>query len=160
MRRNAKDTLQTEICKAIDSISAGSPACFASHARLEAFADPQLCIDANGPLHLPLNDADAKRLIAASHQAPFGKGKHTVVDTNVRRTWELNPSEFKIENPAFEQVINTLVPKAAKALGVANAHAVQAELYKLLLYEPGAMFKPHVEYDPIRAINEPDFASR
>ena len=43
--------------------------------------------------------------------------------------------------------LKDIVRTAAEDLGVAGGpDSVQAELYKMLLYEKGAMFKPHKEY--------------
>ncbi|QPC64658.1 hypothetical protein HYE67_006889 [Fusarium culmorum] len=54
-----------------------------------------------GKVALPLGESQAR-------QAPFGKGADTFVDTSVRNTWELDPSQFTIgsvEWPAYLQII-------------------------------------------------------
>lgn len=102
-------------------------------------------VDQFGPIRLPLNENDAQRIIAASHQAPFGKKEQTIVDTAVYRTWKLNAADFTIRNRAFEQLIKNTARTAASQLGIASSVPVRADLYKMLLYEIGAMFKPHVE---------------
>ena len=33
----------------------------------------------------PLGSRDASKLIEAAHQAPFGRGEETIVDTSVRK---------------------------------------------------------------------------
>ncbi|KAF4912284.1 hypothetical protein CGCF415_v003828 [Colletotrichum fructicola] len=86
---------------------------------------------ANGPLNPGLHVADARSLIEKARQAPFGKGSDTVVDTAVRNTWELDPTQFELRSPNWTGVINTLY------------------LYKLLIYEKGAMFKAHVDTEKI-----------
>ncbi|KAM3418270.1 hypothetical protein BST61_g4271 [Cercospora zeina] len=49
--------------------------------------DPMVSIpDGGPPIPLPVNEEAAKRLTAASHQAPFGRGSETLIDQNVRRT--------------------------------------------------------------------------
>ncbi|KAK4894231.1 hypothetical protein LTR27_007599 [Elasticomyces elasticus] len=93
---------------------------------------------------LPLGHPDALRIMTASHPAPFGRGHETLVDQSVRNTWELNHDHFLIHNPAFQDYVNTAIRDCCKGLGLENVN-VQAQLYKLLLYEPGAMFKPHTE---------------
>jgi hypothetical protein len=68
------------------------------------------------------------------------------VDTNVRKTWEISPSDFELRNPAWEPFLQSIVTEAAMGLGVdATGKGVSAELYKMLLYDKGSMFKPHQE---------------
>lgn len=105
--------------------------------------DPYLFVNDVGPIRLPLSELQAKELVKKSHQAPFGKGSETIVDTSVRNTWEMNPDQFQIRNPRWNAFLDKLLQKMAERLGV---HApVSAEIYKMLLYEKGAMFKAHTE---------------
>ncbi|KAL8771642.1 MAG: hypothetical protein Q9194_004831 [Teloschistes cf. exilis] len=67
----------------------------------------------------------------------------TLVDESVSKTWELNPDLFHFRNPAWNLDIQQLYRNAATQLGISAEASVNAELYKLLLYEEGAMFKPH-----------------
>lgn len=50
-------------------------------------------VDGFGVLGLPLNAAEAKRLISVCEQAPFGMGERTVVDRSVRDTWEVDAAK-------------------------------------------------------------------
>jgi hypothetical protein len=64
----------------------------------------------------------------------------------MRNTWELNPEQFALRNPLWQQYLDGIVATVAESLGIENgAETVQAELYKMLLYEKGAMFKAHKE---------------
>ena len=51
--------------------------------------NPGLHIEGIGNVGMPISDHDAQRIITMSRQAPFGKGSRTIVDTSVRKTWEL-----------------------------------------------------------------------
>lgn len=62
-------------------------------------ADPDIFVQDVGPIGLPLSESQAKALIAKAHQAPFGKGSSTIVDTSVRNTWEINPDQFQLRSP-------------------------------------------------------------
>ncbi|KAL9099586.1 MAG: hypothetical protein Q9187_009475, partial [Circinaria calcarea] len=124
-----------------DIHSTGSFATFGSY---ENFAPPGICVDKVGAIRLPLLPHDAQTLIQASHQAPFGKGNQTLVDETVRKTWEIDASNVSFSNKAWHGWLEGVVRKAAEELGVAGGpNSVRAELYKMLLYEKGAMFKPH-----------------
>ena len=139
-----EDLIRKELCAALDGIeSAGT---FASFGHLADLPDPQLQVDPCGNIHFPLPEVDASRIIAASHQAPFGKGTETIVDTSVRRTWELNQDQITIHNAQFQDAILRILPIACRGLGILEHGNVEAQLYKLLLYEKGALFKPHTEY--------------
>ena len=61
-----------------------------------------------GSIGLPLSAIQAKELIAQCQQAPFGRGEKTVVDTNVRQVWELEPSQFSITNPQWQQQLKAV----------------------------------------------------
>ncbi len=53
----------------------------------------------------PLTKTHARKLIKLCRQAPYGKGTETVVDTAVRRVWELDPAQFKLTNPKAVQKV-------------------------------------------------------
>ena len=68
------------------------------------------------------------------------------MDTNVRKTWEVSPNDFELKNATWQPFVESIVAKVSVGLGVdANGKGVSAELYKMLLYYEGAMFKPHQE---------------
>ena len=89
---------------------------------------------------LPLADSQAKSIIDLSTQAPYGKGEETVVDTSVRRTWQLSPTHFSIKNKQWSSDLEILLKRVKEELGC-SAMKVSCELYKLLLYECGGFFK-------------------
>lgn len=51
---------------------------------------PGLEVKGIGPIGCPVAAADVKRLIANANQAPYGRGEETIVDTKVRRVWQLS----------------------------------------------------------------------
>ncbi|GAW25067.1 putative 2og-fe oxygenase superfamily protein [Rosellinia necatrix] len=89
---------------------------------------------------LPLESAQVPLIRDASRQAPFGRGDETLVDTSVRDTWELDTTQFRITNPAWDSFLNSTLYDASQRLGTSM---VKAQLYKLLLYETGSFFKRH-----------------
>ena len=92
-------------------------------------------------LGLPLCEAQAKHLIGLASRAPFGRGEQTIVDTSVRCTWQINPTQFSITNPQWEKKLQLLLSTVKAELGCATKMKVTCQLYKLLLYEPGGYFK-------------------
>ena len=103
--------------------------------------NPGLAVAGVGPVPLPLKPTMAKRLIAAARIAPFGKGTETLVDTKVRKTFEIDASQIKL-SAAWEKTIEEVVSQVATDLGLADQQ-LHAELYKLLLYERGGHFQRH-----------------
>jgi hypothetical protein len=100
--------------------------------------NPSLHLDQVGTIGLPLSSRDADVIKAHSVQAPFGKGERTLVDKDVRDTWEIDCSLVRCENPEWEKFLDRVVGEVCTALGV-NREASQprAAPYKLLLYEEG-----------------------
>ncbi|KAK5718202.1 hypothetical protein LTR17_015775 [Elasticomyces elasticus] len=115
-----------DLCEAIDGVhGTGS---FATFGAIPYLPDPYLAVDAGPPIMLPLGHPDALRIMTASHLAPFGRGLETLVDQS--------------------DYMNTAIRDCCKGLGLENVN-IQAQLYKLLLYEPGAMFKPHTDTEKV-----------
>src|SRR5512135_1077169 len=103
---------------------------------------PGLEVDGLGPIGLPLTAKQAKELIKHFHQAPYGKGEKTVVDTSVRRVWRMEPGRFSLTNPDWDRFIAETVKKVQEELGL-EEQKLESYLYDLLLYEPGSFFLPH-----------------
>ena len=103
--------------------------------------DPGLEVDELGPITLPLKPAAVKKLIARCQAAPYGKGTRTLVDPTVRKTFELDPKNFRLGD-AWNSAIDEATRTVAKELGLPEAR-LEARLYKLLVYEKGGFFLPH-----------------
>lgn len=120
-----------------------------SFAYSTAIADPPPCdisVPGIGNIRMPLEESQARELVALARQAPYGKGAETIVDTSVRNTWELDSSQFVCQSPHWNQWLqgvceDFVVPK----LGISPERCIGAVPYKMLIYEKGAMFKAHTE---------------
>ena len=137
--------IKPDIRNALDTVkSVGDFACLG---RPQYLVDPHLCIGSDSrPILLPLQADGAARIAAAAHQASFGRGSETIINRDVRNTWEINADQITMHNgEAFQTMVSgEVLPFVSKSLGLAG-RSIGAELYKLLLYEPGAHFKPHTE---------------
>jgi hypothetical protein len=145
-RRSDPEDILSNIDDALDEIKAAGT--FASYAqlRLPNPADTfSLFVHGVGGISVPLQEEQARQLIAQSRQAPYGKGSETIVDTSVRNTWELDASQFEFRNPAWSRFLDKCIGQVALSLGISSP--ITAELYKMLIYEKGAMFKSHTESD-------------
>src|SRR5258708_1535521 len=58
--------------------------------------DPGMKVEGLGTIKLPLKRTTAKELVASCQVAPYGKGTQTLVNKNVRNTFELDPKKFRL----------------------------------------------------------------
>ena len=98
-------------------------------------------IDGVGRLGLPIPPLQAQQLIALATPAPYGRGAETLVDPNVRKCGQIAPANVHLADARWQAKLNEITAAAANALGVDGE--VQAELYKLLVYETGSFFSQH-----------------
>jgi len=141
----AAEDFKSQLQDCLDDVKYdGTFSAFHSHA---TYTNPGLNLLNYGTVGLPLADRDAKGIAAICKQSPFGKGDHTVVDTSVRKTWEIDASEFVCGNPGWTSFLASLVDRVGKDLGVQGEF--RAEPYKLLLYEEGAFFKAHRDSEKV-----------
>ena len=84
----------------------------------------------------------ATALKKCARQAPYGKGTETLVDTSVRRVWEIDADRVELTNPEWTSVVGHALRAAQSDLGL-EKQKLEANLYKLLLYEPGCFFLAH-----------------
>lgn len=138
------DKIMEGLREALDAIRpAGS---FAAFRRLRLTSINSILVhDVGNIAGFPLQEAAARQLIEKARQAPYGKGSETFVDTSVRNTWELDASQLDL-SPQWASTIDKACAWVARQLGITAP--VRAELYKMLIYEKGAMFKAHTEYVP------------
>ncbi|EFJ13617.1 hypothetical protein SELMODRAFT_424217 [Selaginella moellendorffii] len=105
-----------------------------------------LLVEGAGSIHLPLSQEGLARLKSVCQQAPYGLGERTLVDTDVRKAWQVNPDKISCpENPSFfSSVVHGLAAAGLAAMGLdPRALELDVKLYKLLLYEAGGHFKFH-----------------
>ena len=134
-----------EILESIDS-----PGAFAAGGSCDGrLTMPGLEVDGIGTIGLPLSETQARVLAARFDQAPFGRGSETLVDKTVRNTWQLSPGHFKLTNPQWTSQMNQVVSNVRDQLGVQAHLRVEAQLYKLLLYEKGSFFKTHRDSEKV-----------
>ncbi|KAK4463495.1 hypothetical protein QBC42DRAFT_337508 [Cladorrhinum samala] len=137
--------LKKDILDGLDSID--NPGTFASSRPIAKLPSMRLVVDGIGEIKTPLGEEQAREMIAKSRQAPYGKGSETIVDTSVRNTWEMDASEFSFQDPKWSEFVESLCRTVAEDLGIHTP--IRAELYKMLIYEKGAMFKAHTDTEKI-----------
>jgi predicted 2-oxoglutarate/Fe(II)-dependent dioxygenase YbiX len=109
---------------------------------------PGLHVNGVGPIGLPLTEHQAKALIQVSELAPYGRGEETIVDPEVRRSWQLSADDFALGNPQWNEALRAAVDQIGKELGLSDCH-IAFEPYKLLVYEAGSFFASHRDTEKI-----------
>jgi predicted 2-oxoglutarate/Fe(II)-dependent dioxygenase YbiX len=122
------------------------PGDFYSTGTIDMFA-PRLEVAGVGPIALPLLPVQAQQLIAVAEQAPYGLGETTLVDTAVRRTWQIDHERVQIGGQHWEGTLADIVAQATAGLGVSGP--VVADLYKLLVYDTGSFFVNHRDTEKV-----------
>ena len=84
----APRTMYDTLLEAVGAVD--RPGTFCTSSDL-ALVMPGLQVDGLGAVRLPLGKTQGRQLIKLCRQAPYGKGTETLVDTDVRRVWELDP---------------------------------------------------------------------
>ena len=130
--------ITTELTEILSTIK--RPGSFYAAGKIEMFP-PHIEVEGVGPIAFPLLPVQVKQLISVAEQAPYGRGEETLVDTEVRQTWQINADKVRIDGRHWPQALNSIVSRAAEGLGVTET--VEAELYKLLVYEQGCFFVDH-----------------
>ncbi len=103
---------------------------------------PGLKVKGVGHIALPFLKHQAKTLIELSQQSPYGRREETIYDANVRKSWQIATEDFELTNPQWAEALQEAVEQIGKQLGLGDAK-IEAELYKLLIYEEGGFFAAH-----------------
>ncbi|KIL64913.1 hypothetical protein M378DRAFT_162782 [Amanita muscaria Koide BX008] len=138
------DALVHDLATVLDK-NFGYKGCFAHSENRPDAPNPFLNITDIGPISLPLSEIDAKRIIAYATQAPFGLGTSTIIDKEVRDTWQIDPSLVSFQNPTWESFLQSNIASICSGLGLSGAtgSGIRYKLHKMLLYETGSHFRPH-----------------
>ncbi|KAI7939184.1 hypothetical protein MJO28_014763 [Puccinia striiformis f. sp. tritici] len=140
-----KISFKTDLAEAFEAITTSGT--FAAWEALPTTPPTGLVVDGVGEIAMPMGTEQVRQLIAKSHQAPFGRRSKTLVDVSVRNTWQVNGDQLRFLDPAWQGYLVDLSKCVATNLGIEGP--IRTELYKMLIYEQGAMFKPHTDTEKI-----------
>jgi predicted 2-oxoglutarate/Fe(II)-dependent dioxygenase YbiX len=108
---------------------------------------PAIDVEGVGRIAFPLLPVQAERLVAIAEAAPYGRGTETVLDRDIRRTWQIGPGKVRVGGRHWEKTLAELVADAARGLGVTEP--VTADFYKLLIYDVGSFFVDHRDTEKV-----------
>ena len=131
--------LKNEIIQCLNSIKGGGTFCTDG---VKKFVFPHLRIHGLGELAYPINELQARALISFAHKAPYGKGHDTILDPTVRSAWEIDGSQLKFDGQVWFELMDKILKNVQKDLGIED-YTIEAQIYKLLIYEKGDFFLTH-----------------
>lgn len=90
---------------------------------------------------MPLLPAQAEQLAAVAEQAPYGRGTETLIDTAVRRTWQMGQIECASAGATGRRVWRPSLPAVPPAWG--SASPSRPNFTRCLVYDTGSFFVSH-----------------
>ena len=112
---------------------------------------PRIEVEGARSLSFPITEEQARSLAAAAEPAPYGRGEETLVDSSVRACRQIDAARVRITGGAWHDTLAQVVGQAATGLGCPPEHT-SAQLYKLLVYEPGGFFAPHRDTEKVHGM--------
>jgi 2OG-Fe(II) oxygenase superfamily len=117
------------------------PGDFFAHGSLE-LPMPRVEVAGTGVLSFPVPGAQVQQLIRQAEHAPYGRGRETIVDTSVRKVWQVPSDKVRVGGKSWDKSLRQILDIVANGLGCAHV-PVTADLYKLVVYDPGSFFLAH-----------------
>ena len=91
---------------------------------------------------LDAHPGQLERVKALVHQSCVGKGTETVLNLDVRKSFELLPDQVEL-SADLADVLDGVIAEVRDCLGIADSWKIHAAFYKMLVYEPGCFFRRH-----------------
>src|SRR5437773_7902384 len=70
---------------------------------------PRVEVEGVGVLSFPVPAAQIQELIQQAERAPYGRGKETILDTSVRKVWQVQPAKVRISGKSWESTFQTIL---------------------------------------------------
>jgi 2OG-Fe(II) oxygenase superfamily len=96
-----------------------------------------------GPVRLPVSPAQARQLCKVARPAHYGHGERTLLNREVRDTWEIPRSRIRIDKRRWNRTLRPILERLGADLGLVDGARLEAELHSMLVYAPGQFFVPH-----------------
>ena len=122
--------------KPLEELLGDRPGDYCTHGSL-CVPMPLLQVEGVGTISFPVPAVQAEALVATAERAPCGKGARTLVDSGVRNCWQIDPKRVHPGGRTWADTFGRILKLATEGLGCPG---LRAELYKLLVYEPGGFF--------------------
>lgn len=121
---------------------AGAPGSFSAKQTRPA-EDLHLEVKGLGRLRFPVPRRQAEQLCQIGRLARYGQGEKTLLDRQVRDTWEIPKGRVKIDPRRWKRTLLPVLARLGEDLEVPAGHRLKAEFHAMLVYAPGQFFLPH-----------------
>src|SRR5207247_8165056 len=74
---------------------------------------PKLEVDGVGVISFPVPEAQVRALVEHAERAPYGRGEETILDTSVRKVWQLPPAKVRVGGKSWATTIQSIVDQVA-----------------------------------------------
>ncbi len=112
---------------------------------------PKVDVGGVGTLSFPIPEEQIKAIVRRAERAPYGRGKETIVDTSVRKVWQIAAGRLGIAGKSWKANFDAILSKVSAGLGCEGV-AVSAELYKLLVYTRDGFFLTHRDTEKVEGM--------
>ncbi|MGW4243480.1 2OG-Fe(II) oxygenase [Nocardia sp. NPDC004722] len=100
-------------------------------------------VDGVGVLSWPVSGEQARALCAVADPARYGLREQTLLDPNVRDTWEVPRDRVDIDRERWGRTLGPMLEAVREDLRLPTTCELSAELHSMLVYEAGQFFLPH-----------------
>ncbi|MGV9821145.1 2OG-Fe(II) oxygenase [Nocardia xishanensis] len=100
-------------------------------------------VDRVGPIRFPVTPAQARRLCEIARPARYGLREQTLLDANVRDTWEVPRDRVTVDERQWRVTLLPMLEILRAELGLGPDCELSAQLHSMLVYEPGQFFQRH-----------------
>ncbi|MFD7841736.1 2OG-Fe(II) oxygenase [Nocardia sp. NPDC059764] len=100
-------------------------------------------VDGVGPIRFPVTPVQAQELREVARPARYGLREQTLLDANVRDTWEVPQDRVTVDERRWRETLQPMLNMLRAELGLAPDCELSAELHSMLVYEPGQFFQRH-----------------
>jgi hypothetical protein len=78
---------------------------------------PRVDIGGVGTLSFPVPKEQIAALVGTAERAPYGKGPKTIVDTSVRKVWQIAPDRVRIGGRSWAGHFEAILSSVRSGLG-------------------------------------------
>ncbi|MEC3957611.1 2OG-Fe(II) oxygenase [Nocardia sp. CDC153] len=100
-------------------------------------------VDGVGAIRFPVTPEQARGLCEVARPARYGLREQTLLDANVRDTWEIPRDRVTVDERRWHETLRPMLDTLGAELGLASGCELSAELHSMLVYEPGQFFQRH-----------------
>lgn len=90
-----------------------------------------------------MSRAQAELLCSVARPARYGRGERTLLDAEVRDTWEIPVRSVSLDEGRWSPTLERMLERVRGDLGLPDGHRLRGELHSMLVYGPGQFFRRH-----------------